>query len=492
LVLPQISLVGSVFAFSRMTSTIPPKPIGYLLFLSIAATLAGFLFGFDASVVNGTVLALAAAFGTSAAATGFAVAVVLLGSAVGAFAAGQLSDHFGRRRVMMVTAVLFGVSAWGAGAAGSASVFVVFRLIGGLGVGAACVVAPAYIAEISPAHLRGRLTTLQQLAIVGGLQSAFLSNWLIARAAGGAEHLWLLHAPAWRWMFWVQLVPSAVYLLATLFLPESPRYLVMRGREAEARLVMARLWGALADLDGLVADIRDSVGREMKMRFSDVLVPGTKRLLPIVAVGCALAFFSQASGINVVMYFGELLWHQAGFSEQNALLINVTIGANLILATLVSMALVDRVGRRPLLLTGGAIMTAMLAALMVIFFLSERRADGMLAPTHAQAVIALTAEHLYIFCFGASWGPVTWVLLGEMFPNRMRGSALAVAAAALWTANFVVTFTFPRLMEAVGLGGAFAVYAGFALLSVGFVHRLVPETRGRTLEQMGESAAAAL
>ncbi len=472
-----------------MTPTTSPKPLGYLLFLCVAATLAGFLFGFDASVINGTVLALAAAFGTSAAATGFAVAVVLLGSAVGAFAAGQFSDHFGRKRVMTVTAVLFGVSAWGAGAAGSAAVFIVFRLIGGLGVGAACVVAPAYIAEISPAQLRGRLTTLQQLAIVAGLQCAFLSNYLIARAAGGAEHLWLLQAPAWRWMFWVQLVPSAGYLLATLLLPESPRYLVIRGRESEARLVMARLWGALADLDELVADIRASVGSEHKMQLGDVLVPGTKRLLPIVAVGCAVAFFSQASGINVVMYFGELLWHKAGFSEENALLINVTLGSNLVIATLVSMALVDRVGRRPLLLTGGAIMTVMLAALMVIFRLSARHADGTLAPTQLQTVIALTAEHLYIFCFGASWGPVTWVLLGEMFPNRVRGSALAVAATVLWTANFAVTFTFPRLVEGVGLGGAFAVYAGFALVSVWFVHRFVAETRGRKLEQMGEAVA---
>ena len=472
-----------------MSAHTPSKPFAYLLFLCLASTLAGFLFGFDASVINGTVLALAAAFGTSAAATGFAVAVVLLGSAVGAFVAGQCSDHFGRKHVMMVTAVLFGVSAWGAGGAGSATAFILFRLIGGLGVGAACVVAPAYIAEISPAQLRGRLTTLQQLAIVVGLQSAFLSNYLIARAAGGADHLWLLHAAAWRWMFWVQLIPSGGYLLATLFLPESPRYLVIRGREAEARRVMARLWGAGDELDVVVADIRASVDREQKARLRDILVPNTNRLLPIVAVGCGLAFFSQASGINAVMYFGEVLWHKAGFTEQNALLINVTLGANLIVATLVSMALVDRVGRRPLLLAGGVIMTAMLAALMVVFLLSDRRADGTLAPTQLQTVIALTAEHFYIFCFGATWGPVTWVLLGEMFPNRMRGAALAVAAAVLWVSNFLVTFSFPGLVEGVGLGGAFAIYAGFSLISVWFVGRAVPETRGRTLEQMGETAA---
>jgi SP family sugar:H+ symporter-like MFS transporter len=459
----------------------PARPLGYLLFLCVTATLAGFLFGFDASVINGTVLALASAFGTSSAGTGFSVAAVLLGSAVGAFIAGQCADRFGRKSVMTLTAILFSVSAWGAGGAGSAALFIVYRLIGGLGVGAACVVAPAYIAEISPPELRGRLTTLQQLAIVVGLQCAFLSNFLIARAAGGAERPWLLHVPAWRWMFWVQLAPSIGYLFATLLLPESPRYLVMRGREPDARRVMTRLWGAATNLDTLVSDIRASVGTDLRVHLRDVLVPGT---LPIVLIGAGIAFFQQASGINAVMYFGEVLWRAAGFSEQNALLINVTLGANLIVATLVSMTLVDRLGRRPLLLAGGAVMTAMLALLTAVFFLCARHADGTLALTSRQAMATLAAEHLYIFCFGASWGPVAWVLLGEMFPNRIRGSALAVAAAAMWVTNFTVTVSFPPLLAAVGLGGAFCLYATFALLSLWFVYRWVAETKGKTLEQM--------
>jgi len=463
----------------------PARPLAYLLFLCVTATLAGFLFGFDASVINGTVLALASAFGTSAGTTGFAVAAVLLGSAVGAFIAGQCADHFGRKKVMMLTAVLFALSAWGAGGATSATIFIIYRLIGGLGVGAACVVAPAYIAEISPAELRGRLTTLQQLAIVIGLQCAFLSNYLIARAAGGADHAWLFQFPAWRWMFWVQLIPSAGYLLATLFLPESPRYLVMREREPQARAVMTKLWGASANVDLLIADIRASVGRDRRARLSDILVPGSHwRLLPIVIAGAALAFFQQASGINVVLYFGEVLWKAAGFSEQNALLINVTLGANLIVATLVSMTLVDRLGRRPLLLLGGSIMTAMLTILTLVFFLCARHPDGTLALTSREAAATMIAEHLFIFSFGASWGPVVWVLLGEMFPNRMRGSALAVAAGAMWVTNFIVTASSPRLLAAVGLGGAFTFYAFFSLISLWFVYRCVVETKGRTLEEM--------
>jgi SP family sugar:H+ symporter-like MFS transporter len=403
---------------------------------------------------------------------------------VGAFIAGQCADRFGRKSVMTVTAVLFALSAWGAGGASTALTFVVFRLIGGLGVGAACVVAPAYIAEISPPNLRGRLTTLQQLAIVVGLQCAFLSNYLIARAAGGSGHLWLLHQPAWRWMFWVQLIPSAGYLIATLFLPESPRFLAMRNREDDARKVMTRLWGNGTGADALIAEIRGSVGSEMTVHVSDVLVPNTMRLMPIVLVGAALAFFQQASGINAVLYFGEVLWKAAGFTEQNALLINVTLGANLIISTLVSMTLVDRLGRRPLLLIGGVVMTVMLGVLAAVFFLCARHADSTLALTAHQAVATLLAEHFYIFCFGASWGPVVWVLLGEMFPNRIRGSALAVAASAMWVTNFAVTFTFPILLSLVGLGGAFAVYAFFSLLSVAFVYSRVAETKGRTLEEM--------
>ncbi len=467
-----------------MPNPTPARPLGYLLFLSITATLAGFLFGFDASVINGTVLALAAAFGTSAANTGFAVAAVLLGSAVGAFVAGQCADRFGRKSVMTVTAILFALSAWGAGGASTALMFVLFRLIGGLGVGAACVVAPAYIAEISPPHLRGRLTTLQQLAIVVGLQCAFLSNYLIARAAGGSGHVWLLHQPAWRWMFWVQLIPSAGYLLATLFLPESPRFLAMRNREDDARRVMTRLWGDGTGADALIAEIRGSAGSDMRVRMSDVLVQGTMRFMPIVVVGAFLAFFQQASGINAVLYFGEVLWKAAGFTEQNALLINVTLGANLIISTLFSMTLVDRLGRRPLLLAGGVVMTVMLGVLAAVFFLCARNADATLALTPHQAIATLLAEHLYIFCFGASWGPVVWVLLGEMFPNRIRGSALAVAASAMWITNFLVTFTFPILLSSVGLGGAFAVYAFFSLVSVAFVTSRVAETKGRTLEEM--------
>ena len=476
-----------------MTTATPPSASGvsapagsliYVFFLAATATLAGFLFGFDASVVNGAVGALAMSFGTSAAATGFAVASVLLGSSAGAIVTGRFADRVGRKPVMLASALLFALSAAGAGAAPSAAWFVFFRLIGGVGVGAASGVAPAYIAEISPAAYRGRRTTLQQLAIVGGLQCAVVSNFVIARLAGGADQPWLLGAAAWRWMFWVQVAPSALYFLAALALPESPRFLVARGREVEASRVMARLWGARAGEEASLAEIRATVDQAHRPRWRDLLVPGTRRLLPIVWIGVIVAFFQQASGINAVMYFGEILWRSAGFTENDALLINVALGATLIVATIVSMTLVDRLGRRPLLIGGGVAMTLMLGILTAVFLHSVRGTGTALALTPAQTTATLVAEHIYIFCFGATWGPVVWVLLGEMFSNRIRGSALTVAAGALWITNFVVTATFPSLLEAAGLGGAFCLYALASLGSVAFVHRFVAETKGRSLESM--------
>jgi SP family sugar:H+ symporter-like MFS transporter len=472
-----------------MSPVTPPQGLRpYLLLICSIATLAGFLFGFDASVINGTVGALSREFGSSTVGTGLSVSSVLIGSALGALLAGKYADRFGRKPVMLITACLFTLGAAGAGAAGSASVFFVFRLIGGFGVGAASVIAPAYIAEISPAHLRGRLTTLQQLAIVVGLQCAFLSNFLIARAAGSAGAPWLFGVHAWRWMIWVQLVPSLVYLFSSLALPESPRYLIARAREAEAIALMRRLWGESQHWDRLVAEIRATVSTQSRPLSASIRSSGAGLLLPIVWLGIALAFFQQASGINAVMYFGEYLWAAAGFSEEHGLLINVTLGAVLIVSTLVSLTLVDRVGRRPLLLGGSAVMSLMLGVLAAVFEFSARDAAGVLVMTPVEAQTTLLAEHVFIFAFGMTWGPVVWVLLGEMFPNRIRASALAVSAGVQWVTAFLVTTSFPGLLAAVGLGGMFGVYALASLASLLTVYLFVRETKGVLLEDMTDLA----
>ena len=461
--------------------------LAYLIFVCVVATLAGFLFGFDAAVINGTVAAFSKEFASSGVVTGLSVSSVLVGSAIGAWMAGQYAEKLGRRPVMLLTALLFVVGAAGAGASWSTESFIFFRLIGGFGVGAASVVAPAYIAEVSPAGIRGRLTTLQQLAIVLGLQCAFLSNYLIAHASGGASEVWLLGARAWRWMYWVQLIPSVTYFFTSLVLPESPRYLIAKGQESAARVIMLRLWGTSVDLSETIAAIRSTVKPHSPPSSSNLRQPGSRTLLPIVWVGIALAFFQQASGINAVMYFGEYLWAAAGFGAQHALLINVTLGAVLVVSTLVSLVLVDRIGRRVLLLSGSVIISVTLLILTAVFVLSAHDSRGVLLLTSTQAKMTLLAEHLFIFAFGASWGPVVWVLLGEMFPNRIRAHALAAGAGTQWVTAFLVTTTFPGLLTTVGLKGIFCIYWIASVAAYFTVFRCVPETKGIVLEDMLET-----
>jgi SP family sugar:H+ symporter-like MFS transporter len=454
---------------------------GFILFISCVAALGGFLFGFDSAVINGTVNALAATFKSDALGSGFSVASALLGCAVGAFYAGTLADKVGRRPMMLVAAVLFLVSAWGSGISNSVLQFVIYRLIGGLAIGAASVLAPAYISEVSPAAIRGRLASLQQLAIVLGILAAFFSNYFIAWASGGAMESWLGGYAAWRWMFWAGAIPAGLYLLLILMVPESPRYLVACGKEDRAAKVLSRVWGH-EGLDAELALIRSTMQRTHKPRLSDLLAKG--KLLPIVWIGIGLSVFQQFVGIAVVFYYGAVLWQAAGFSESHALLISILSGTVNIGSTFLAIATIDRVGRKPLLLAGSAGMFVSLGVLAVIFMLAGQAADGSLLLGRTAAISALAAAHLYIFFFAFSWGPVVWVLLGEMFSNRIRGTALAVAASAQWVANFVITMTFPMLLASIGLGGAYGVYTLGALLSFFFVVKWIKETRGKTLEEM--------
>jgi SP family sugar:H+ symporter-like MFS transporter len=456
----------------------------YVIALCSVAAIGGFLFGFDSGVINGAVDALAHAFGTRAAATGFAVASVLLGCAVGAFGAGTLADRLGRRPTMLLNAVLFLASAVVTGAAGSPGLFIATRVAGGLAIGAASVLAPMYISEVAPAHMRGRLASLQQMAIVLGLFGAFLSNDILARLAGGASATFWFGAPAWRWMFWMEAVPAAAFLLGVLLIPESPRFLIASGRREQARRIFTHID---SDADALVRQVEQSLRGEHRPRLSDVLVSGTARLAPVVLVGMGLAAFQQFVGINIIFYYGEVLWKAAGATEQWALRINLLTGFVNILATIPAIVLIDRAGRKPLLLAGSVGMALTLGVMALVFATAGVGADGRPVLTYRAAVTGLTAANLYIVAFGVSWGPVMWVLLGEMFPNRMRGAALAVSGATNWAANFAVTVTFLPLLNAVGLAGAYGLYTVAAVLSVPFVWAAVRETKGRTLEEISDA-----
>lgn len=462
----------------------PPQvhaTLPFVIMISCAAAVGGFLFGFDSSVINGTVEALEKAFGSGTAGTGFSVASVLLGCAVGALFAGRLANRFGRRPVMVMTSVLFVISALGCGASMTTAQFVFFRLVGGLAVGAASVIAPAYIAEVSPARLRGRLGTLQQMAIVVGIFMAFVSNYLLAYIAGGVSNELWFGVRAWRWMYWVEAVPAALYGIGALLIPESPRFLVLQGRDGEAATVLARV--CEPDVPMRLREIRRTLESDHKPRLGDLLGPNG---LPqrIVVVGMLLSAFQQFVGINVIFYYGAVLWSAVGLSEQNSLLINIITGTVNVGSTVVAIMFVDRVGRRPLLLAGSVGMAVTLGVMSFVFSGAPVGGDGNLQLTRTAGIVALLAANLFVFSFGVSWGPVVWVMLGEMFNNRIRAMALAVGAAVQWLANFAITMTFPLMLRGLGLGFAYGIYAAAAVLSAIFVLTMVKETKGKALEEM--------
>lgn len=466
------------------TSRLNARVVG----ISVAAALGGFLFGFDTAVINGAVDALASQFGLGPALTGFAVSSALLGCVIGAWFAGPIANRRGRVPVMVIAAVLFFVSALGSGLAVGVGDLIAWRIVGGLGVGAASVIAPAYIAEVSPARVRGRLGSLQQLAIVLGIFAALLSDAFLADLAGGAAQPFWFGLEAWRWMFLAEAVPALVYGLCALRLPESPRYLVARGRHDAAAHVLRDFTG-VKDTQPLIEQIEDSLrsGRRESIRDLRGALLGLK---PIVWVGILLSVFQQAVGINVIFYYSTTLWRSVGFEESDALTITVITSVTNIVVTIVAILLVDRIGRRPLLLVGSAGMALSLATMAFAFSTATATtaADGTTSVALAEpmSTVALVAANAFVVFFGATWGPITWVLLGEMFPNRIRAGALAVAAAAQWIANFVVSTTFPALAD-LGLTVAYGLYAAMAALSFVFVFTMIPETKGRALEEMSDS-----
>jgi len=467
----------------KVTEEIGIDNMGRVIFLSTIAAIGGFLFGFDSGVINGTVGALQEAFDSDAVGTGFNVASMLLGCALGAFFGGSLADKFGRKPVLLVTAVAFIMSAFGSGAAGSSFTFVMARILGGFAVGAASVLVPAYISEIAPPKVRGALTTLMQLMIVIGLFIAFVSNYNIAGSAGGATEAFWGGYDAWQWMFWVEMIPAGIFFLGLLFIPESPRYLVAAGKLDEARAVLNSLaTGETAD--DKIKDIQSTLEENRKPKLSDIISKHTGKIQPIIWVGLGLTTLQQFTGINVVFYYGATLWQAAGFTEENALLQNVISGSVNVLFTFVAIALVDKVGRKPLLMIGALGQAVMLGTLALIFGTAAVTDGGALQLEGNMGLYALLAANGYIAFFAFTWGPIMWVMLGEMFPNQFRGAALAVCGLIHWLSNFTITMTFPILLASIGLGLSYGIYAGFGVIAFFFVKRYVVETKGRTLEDM--------
>ncbi|MGW8257336.1 MAG: sugar porter family MFS transporter [Thermoguttaceae bacterium] len=441
----------------------------FMVRICLVAALGGLLFGYDTAVIAGAIGFLQEHFQLDAAMKGWAASSALLGCVIGVSLAGIVSDFSGRKKTLILSAVLFLISAIGTAVPNSFYVFVIYRMIGGVGVGIASMASPMYIAEVSPARIRGRMVSVNQLAIVSGMLLIYFINYFIAR---GDDQVWNV-AIAWRWMFGSESVPAVLFLLLLFGVPESPRWLVEHGRDEHAHRVMVRIGGerfANTELES----IRVMVAQEAQSHLS-LLTP---KMRFVLFLGIMLAVLQQVTGINVFLYYAPEIFKQVGSASDVALLQTIVVGAINLIFTLIAIWTVDRLGRKPLMIVGAVGMGLSLAAM------------GAASQFQLVAVWVLAFILSYIACFALSVGPVTWVILSEIFPNRIRGRAMSLATLALWSANFLVSQTFPMMDENSWLvahfnhGFPFYVYAGFCAVLVVIVWLGVPETKGQSLEEI--------
>jgi MFS transporter, SP family, arabinose:H+ symporter len=433
--------------------------MGYVIGISLVAALGGFLFGFDMIVVSGTIKSITTLFALNDFWKGWATSCCVFACIPGAAFAGTLADMLGRKKVLIGTAVLFAVSAVGAGWANTFALFSFYRILGGLAIGAASGVAPIYIAETAPTRFRGRFVSFYQLAIVVGISAAYYSNYFMLATGDNA----------WRWMLTAGVVPAALFLVFLFLVPETPRWLAKKGRDDEALAVLSRIDGdAYASTE--MAAIRETL-EVRRGSLADLLQP---RMLRIVAIGSMLGIFSQISGVNAVMVYAPDIFEKAGAGTKDSLFQSSLIGITFIAFTFIPILFVERFGRRPILMVGVGIMAAALMAL-----------TGLMSDTTGQHGVLLIALILaYIAAYASSIACLTWVILSEIFPNRIRGEAMSVANLSLWAANSVLLLTFPIIQGRFGLAAPFAVYAGICVVIVLFVWKFIPETKGKSLEEI--------
>ncbi|HUU38034.1 MAG TPA: sugar porter family MFS transporter, partial [Candidatus Desulfaltia sp.] len=430
----------------------------YVIFVTVIAAIGGLLFGFDTAIVAGATRYLKDQFALTSLQEGWAVSVVLIGCMFGAGFAGTISDRLGRKRFMLVSAVLFFVSAIGCALPQSMLQFLIFRFVGGLGIGSASILAPLYIAEVSPARIRGALVSVNQMAIVTGILLAYFVNW--AFAGVGPSN--------WRWMYGMGALPAVIFFVLLLRVPESPRWLVKQSREAEALEVLSRV----NDAEMAAAEVR-SIKETLLLEggsLAELFRPGFRRALLIAVV---LAIFQQITGINAILYYAPRIFERAGFERISAIGQSTIVGLVNMLFTIVAILLVDKVGRKPLLLIAAAGMGVSQCLLGAAFRIENFSGTGIL-------LLIL----LYIAFFAMAMGPIVWVVMSEIFPTRMRGSAMAMATVALWVADFAVTLSFPVIADRLNESTAFWFYALMCALDLIFMIFFLPETKGKTLEEI--------
>jgi sugar porter (SP) family MFS transporter len=448
--------VSSTHAKMDAAFTAPDAPRRSIYLPALVAAMGGLLFGFDTAVINGAIVFLKRQFSLSASQTELAASSILVGCALGTCVAGLLSDRFGRKRLLIVAAALFAVSSIGASVPVTLAQFVAARLVGGLAIGIASMVSPLYIAEISPSKIRGRLVALNQLALVFGILLAFSVNYTLAG----------LCADNWRWMFASAAVPSFLFLFTLLAVPESPRWLVQKGRTDDARTVLTKFMNPLeskTEFDRIFVAVRQESG--------SVWAPGLRKPL-VIAV--ALAVFQQITGINTIMYYGSLIFLEQipKQSDASALLANIVVGAVNLVGTIFALAIVDRLGRRPLLLAtfSGMALSLVLLALSIHF--------------HLAPALSLLFVLAYVACFAIGVGPTVWIVMAEIFPTKVRGRAMSIATTSLWLACLLSTSTFLTLVKVLSISGAFLLYAAISIAAALFVVWAVPETKQRSLEEI--------
>ncbi len=458
----------------------------YVAGLTLVATLGGLLFGYDTAVISGTVESLSKVFVEpqglaeleANSRLGFVVSSALIGCIIGGLAGGFISDRLGRKRGLMLAAGLFTISAlgsawpemffkaFGAGGADFMTHFVIYRIIGGIGVGLASMLAPMYVAEIVPPKIRGKMVSWQQIAIIGGMLVVYFVNYTISKTGGSDE--WL-HKIGWRFMFASETIPAILFFLLLFCVPKSPRWLMLKGREEEARAVLAKVDPAVSEEE--IQEIKQSLQHH-----------ASGKLLSfgggVVIIGVLLSAFQQFVGINVVLYYAPEIFKNLGSDTNAALMQTIIVGAINLTFTVVATMTVDRFGRKPLQITGAVIMSVGMLALGTTFFLQK------------MGIGSLVCMLIYIAGFAMSWGPVVWILLAEIFPNKIRGKAMALAVAAQWICNYIVSWTFPMmdknslLVEKFHHGFAFWIYGLISLAAAWFMWKFVPETKGLSLEEM--------
>lgn len=454
--------------------------IGYISFLSVVAALGGFLFGYDTAVISGTIAQVSAQFSLDALSQGWYVGCALVGSIFGVLCAGILSDNFGRKKTLMVAAVLFSVSAVGCTVSSDFNHLVIARVLGGIGIGVVSIVSPLYISEISVAEYRGRLVSLYQLAVTVGFLGAYLVNFaLLNYSAGGAEHLsnpalyHIFHSEVWRSMLGMAVIPAVLFFIVLFFIPESPRWLILKKREVKAESILNHIYGSTESAIYEMSETKRVIGSETKSNWRLLLKPGITKA---VIIGVAIAILGQFMGVNAVLYYGPSIFESSGLSGGDSLFYQVIVGIVNMLTTVLAIFIIDKIGRKKLVYYG---VSGMIVSLLLIAFYFVKGADWGISN-----VILLVFFLAYIFFCAVSICAVIWVLLSEMYPIKVRGLAMSIAGFSLWVGTYLIGQLTPWLLENLKPEGTFILFAVMCVPYMIIVWKLVPETTGKSLEEI--------